>query len=164
MTGKMLPRGEHPVLLQAADEGRSQRRHELRVLAKGSRSDDRIVAVVVHIEHGRKCEVHSKRTAFDGSDPTLVIAKAAVARSPERHLVQEERRTAEKDSIREEVATGRAEPRPSLIVGPDDQRHSAQALHRVELYRRFYGRPDRDHESADALRPYEPLDALPAGR
>jgi hypothetical protein len=85
VSGKVLARSEHPVLLDAAHEGGAELRDELRILAEGPEADDRILRVVVDVEHRRERHVDAECAPFERRGATHLVRERRVAswrRSP----------------------------------------------------------------------------------
>ena len=87
VTGKVLPRGEHPVLLDPAHDRRAELRHELRILSEGAETDDGILGVVVDVQHRRERHVDAERAALAAGDASKLDAKW-FARGTDAHLVR----------------------------------------------------------------------------
>ena len=61
VAGKVLRRGEHPVVLEAAHLGRDEPADVGRVLAERAGVDDRVGGIVVDVGHRREREVDRRR-------------------------------------------------------------------------------------------------------
>ena len=85
MPRKVLERGHHTPVLQAADIGRSKPRYNIRILAERAGVDNRVARVVVAVSHRREVHVHAKGARFERRDPPGLHRKGFVTRGAERH-------------------------------------------------------------------------------
>src|ERR1041385_2565759 len=161
---EVFPRGDHAVLLEAVDQRGAHVGNEVRVLAERAHPDDRVGRVVVDIEYRGKGDVNAERSALYRGDAPLLICEGRVTGRAQTHLWREHRSSAQIDVVREEVASTLTKRDAGLVVGSEDERQTAQALHRVDLLGRLDWRSNRHDEAADVVLANQLLDAGPRGR
>ena len=129
----------HSVFLHSVNERLAHRRDEVRILAERTHPDHGIAGVVIHVEHGRERHVNAQRATLCRSDAAFLVGERRISRGADAHLVGEHRAATEIDVVRQEVAPALAEGDAGFVVSADDERQTAQSLHRVQLV----GRLDR---------------------
>lgn len=145
VTGEMLARGEHAVLLNAAHEIAPHHGHQRGIFAHRTCADDRVLRIVVDIQHGRERHVDAHRASFLRGDAPHLVREHRVACRAECHLVWERRGPTELDGIRQEPTSARPERRPRLEVGTDQQGQTRGALEGIHLHRDIR-RPAHGHD------------------
>ena len=135
VTGKVLSRCDHAVLLQPTDERGAEHGCQSRILAEGADANHRVCGIVVDVQNRRERDVNPERASFRRRDASLIVGERAIARRSDPHLGGEDRRAAQVDSIGEEVATAGAVAGAELEIRANEQRQCAEPLHRVQLLR-----------------------------
>ena len=92
VAGEMLGRGDHAVVLAAADEGVGDAADEGRVRADGPGVDDGIVGIDVDVDDRGIGHVDAHGPAFEGRDPAHGVGQILGAGRAEGHERREERR------------------------------------------------------------------------
>ena len=139
------------MILQAMNERNSHSRGEIGIFAVRTRVNDRIIRIVVYIEHRRVRDVNSQRTAFLRRETSFLVSECCVTRCPDRHLRREDDRPAEVDRVGNEVPATGAKAGAGLEVRAEQQRNLAHRLKRVELRSDFDRRANGNREAADLL-------------
>src|SRR3981081_211123 len=70
VSGKVFGCDQHPALVSASDVCRHKIADLLRVFSEGTRVDDGIRGVRIHVSIGKEIPMHSDGTRFKGSDPS----------------------------------------------------------------------------------------------
>src|SRR5262249_3613001 len=121
MSGEMLPRCDHAVLLKTVHECRAERRIDARILAERTNPDHRVRWIVVDVEDGREREMNAERATFHRGNATLLVGEGCVACRADSHLRGEDRRSAEIDGVRQKVATARSITGAEFEIRTDEQ-------------------------------------------
>ena len=116
MTREMFRRREHATLVRAINVGADHRGYLLRVFAEGTRVDDGICGVGIHIRVGKEIPFHADGARFFGGDASEVAREVRVVSGSEGHGVRETSNAIE--------AHGEA----ALKVGSDEQGKLGVAL------------------------------------
>src|ERR1043165_6924787 len=61
MSRKVFPSSQHPVVLDAVNEGNAKLGDELWVFSERPKADDGVLRIVVDVEHGRERDVNAER-------------------------------------------------------------------------------------------------------
>src|ERR1700722_5357325 len=88
MAGEVLCRGQHSVRPRAANVGRHQIAHSLRIRAEGTGPDDGIGRVGIYVGDGKQVPVHAKSPAFLRRDATELLGVSQVPGSAKSHRVR----------------------------------------------------------------------------
>ncbi len=138
VAGEMLGRGDHAVLLDAADEGVGDAADEGRVGADRPGVDDGIVGIDVDVDDRGVGHVDAHGPALEGGDPAHGVGQVLGAGRAERHERREEGRA--RDPV------GRA----GLEIGGHEQRDLGQLLEAVgQLGRVVDARRGEEDQAAD---------------
>ena len=122
MTGEVLPRRDHAVILHTPDEGPTEGGNALRILAIRPRVDHGIVGVVVDIEDGREIDMYAERASFDRGDPAFLVRQCRVVGRSKRHLGWEDCCAPEIDRVGDEIPAARSHARTVLQITGDKER------------------------------------------
>ena len=129
VAGEVLAGGICPALLGATNERGAQARDQLGIGAEGSARDDRVVGVVVHVEHRREEQVHAARACLDGCDTPIFVREALVTDRAERHRRRKLGATALRQHGRQRVRAVDAHARSAVLeVGGHQQRNLRACL------------------------------------
>ncbi|MEO2088375.1 MAG: hypothetical protein ABGY75_02625 [Gemmataceae bacterium] len=97
MTWKMLSCGDAAVFLNASNESGAKPSDLLRIRPEGTHVDDRVVGIVVHVQHRRERHMDADRARLHRRDPTHLVGQPGISGSAERHQGGEVRGTAQLD-------------------------------------------------------------------
>jgi len=152
VAGEMLGRGDHPVLLDAPDEGVGDAADEGRIGADGPGVDDRIVGIDVDVDDRGVGHVDAHGPALEGRGPADLVGQLLGAGRAEGHERREERR------VRDPVG------RSPLEIGGHEQRHQGPLLEGVGELGRLVdaGRGEQD-QAADLRLDDEIVEGREAG-
>ena len=93
VTGEVLCRRQHSVRPRAADVGRHQIAHLLRIRAESASPDDRVGRVGIYVGDGKQVPVHAQSPAFLCGDATELLGVSQVPGSAKSHRVRKHGRS-----------------------------------------------------------------------
>ena len=129
VAGEVLAGRIRPAFSGATNERRTQARDQFGIGSERSARDDRVVGVVVHVEHRREEQVHAARACLDGCDTPVFVREALVTDRAERHRRRERGATALRQHGRQRVRAVDAHARSAVLeVGGHQQRDLGACL------------------------------------